>query len=484
VRFCRTSIIIVFALLLAYSSWHNAPVWHEPSQLLAGLNIWKFGRFDTQTVNPPLVRSVASFPVLALSPNHDKSQFDRPPTGRDEFHLGAKFLEENIDNTRMFFFISRLMCVVLALVGTFFCYRLAKALYSPLSGTFVLVILCFSPYFLGHGATIMNDVPTAFMAVIAIYFFWKWLKRPEMIEAIIAGILLGLAALCKFTLLIFYPLFFVLWLLYRLPDYPSLKLKEMFRQLGSLCILYAISIFVVNSGHLGVGSFASLDSFRFKSLALTGKSDLDDIPFGGANRFAGTILGKLPVPLPKDMVQGIDLQKYDFERCLPSYLRGEWSDRGWWYYYLYALLIKTPLGTLGLLLLAVYCTFFIKECNTSWRDEMVIILPGITLLAFVSSQTGFSVHSRYVIPALPFFFIWISKVGRAISWKRPVFSTVTTVLLLWSVGSSLWVYPHSISYFNEPVGGPRGGPRTPSRTPSLCRVPTNRDSGFCGLVSS
>jgi len=447
-RFCRISIVFIFATLLAYSSWSNAPVWHEPAQLLTGLNIWKFGRFDTQTVNPPLVRAIASLPVLALSPNHDKSKFDRPPTGRDEFHLSSVFLEENSSKARLLFFVGRLACLVFAIVGVFFCYRFAKELFGAVSGIIVLLVVCFSPFILGHGATIMNDVPTAFMAVIALYFFWKWLKRPEMLEVIIAGIILGLAVLTKFTLLIFYPFFFILWLLYRLPDYQSLKFKEIARQLGSLCIIYIVSMFVINCGYIGNGTFTSLDSFRFKSLALTGKTDLEAIPYDGANRFEGTLLGKLPVPLPKDMVQGIDLQKLDFERGLPSYLRGEWSDHGWWYYYLYALLIKTPLGTLGLLLLAIYCTFFTKECNASWRDEMVILLPGIALLVFVSFQTGFSVHSRYVIPALPFFFIWISKVGRAISWKRPALSTIVVTLLLWSVAGSLWVYPHSISYFN------------------------------------
>jgi hypothetical protein len=28
---------------------------------------------------------------------------------------------------------------------------------------------------------------------------------------------------------------------------------------------------------------------------------------------------------------------------------------------------------------------------------------------------------------------------------------------VWSVGSSLWVYPHSLAYFNEVVGGPKKG---------------------------
>jgi hypothetical protein len=70
-------------------------------------------------------------------------------------------------------------------------------------------------------------------------------------------------------------------------------------------------------------------------------------------------------------------------------------------------------------------------------------------LAFVSSQTGFSVHSRYIIPALPFFFIWIAKVGKSFQLKRLVIAILTSILLTWSIFSSLWIYPHSISYFNE-----------------------------------
>ena len=37
--------------------------------------------------------------------------------------------------------------------------------------------------------------------------------------------------------------------------------------------------------------------------------------------------------------------------------------------------------------------------SASWRDEMIVLSPFFTILIFVSSQTGFSVHSRYIIPA-------------------------------------------------------------------------------------
>ena len=101
---------------------------------------------------------------------------------------------------------------------------------------------------------------------------------------------------------------------------------------------------------------------------------------------------------------------------------------------------------------------------------MVVLVPGMVILICVSSQTGFSVHPRYVIPALPFLFVWTSKVGRAferrphpvslsqrergvIGWfrdrKQPVMAAMVAMALAWSVGSSLSVYPHSLSYFNE-----------------------------------
>ena len=42
----------------------------------------------------------------------------------------------------------------------------------------------------------------------------------------------------------------------------------------------------------------------------------------------------------------IDVQRRDFESFgRTSYLRGVFRDHGWWYYYLYALAIKVPLGT-------------------------------------------------------------------------------------------------------------------------------------------
>ena len=41
---------------------------------------------------------------------------------------------------------------------------------------------------------------------------------------------------------------------------------------------------------------------------------------------------------------------------------------------------------------------------------------------------------------------------------QALFPLVTATLACWYISSSLWVYPHSLSYFNESIGGPLNGP--------------------------
>ena len=121
------------------------------------------------------------------------------------------------------------------------------------------------------------------------------------------------------------------------------------------------------------------------------------------------------------------------------------------------MVVKMPLGTWGLFGLAVVGAVFLKGYNAPWRDEMVILLPFFAILVLVSSQTGFSRHYRYILPGLPFLFIWISKVGRAFTKEQlalcprstKMVRGLTVFFLVWMITSSLWIYPHSLSYFNE-----------------------------------
>jgi 4-amino-4-deoxy-L-arabinose transferase-like glycosyltransferase len=56
------------------------------------------------------------------------------------------------------------------------------------------------------------------MGLAACYAFRLWLRKPGWCQTIIAGAVLGLAELTKFTLIVFYPLWLVMWIVYRLPE--------------------------------------------------------------------------------------------------------------------------------------------------------------------------------------------------------------------------------------------------------------------------
>ena len=455
--------IIFIGVLMMISAWLDSTVYNENGRLASGLIYLRTGNYSTFRVNPPLTSLVGAIPSFVIGAEHaTRADLGISSFGRDEYLAGDLFARENT-NYRALLFSGRLCCIILILSCFVFSFCYARMLYGGTAGDFLIGFYLCSPYILGHGHLISPDAASGVFAVLAVYSFWRWLREPNCGNSVIAGVTLGLAELTKYSLLIFYLLFPLLWILYRFPKIGIKTQSPCSRQFCQIVVIMIVSFFVINLGYMFEGTGKQLRSFKFKTVLFTGCESLEEIPSAGANRFDGTgnalesLLGYLPMPFPKNFVQGIDTQRVDFERGKLSYIRGKWKDGGWYSYYLYAILLKTPLGTLVLFLLAIFCTIFLRGYNLSWHDEMVVLLPGIVLLVFVSSQNGISVHSRYVIPALPFFFLWSCKTARAFAPElrsthpksSRVVRWIAVFLLMWSVGSSLWSYPHSIAYFNE-----------------------------------
>ena len=301
----------------------------------------------------------------------------------------------------------------------------------------------------------MPDVPAAATGVTASYLFWKWLQKPTWSLTAFVGMGLGAAILSKTTLLIFFaiwPLAACLVIFTRRCSPPGITWR---RQGIMFAAVFVAAIYVLNLGYGFIGSFERLGEFRFQSRLL--KGDVGDQKQSSENRFDNTLMSSVPVPVPRDYLQGIDRQLADFDQGGRSYLRGKWQQGGWWYYHLYALAIKVPLGTLIILTLAVIVSLTSRRYLATRNDEFCLIVPAVVVIGLVSSHTGFSNHMRYTIPAMPFLFIWISKVGRAVEFRHWSVAGIVSCAILWTSVSSLWHFPHSLSYFNEVAGGPRNG---------------------------
>ncbi len=217
-----------------------------------------------------------------------------------------------------------------------------------------------------------------------------------------------------------------------------------------------VSVWVTNAAYLFENSFLPLGSYQFSSTALSGRepgtpsSDL-------GNRFRGTWAGSVPVPFPKNYLLGIDHVRFEYERRYPSYLRGEFRLGGWWYYYLYAMVVKMPTGTAFLIIAAACLAMGSPVGPRDWKNSLCVLTPAVGIIMLVSSQTGFNHHIRYVLPAFPFLFIFAAGATRLMRSKRIFLRVLPMVCLGWMAMSSLWAYPHGLSYFTELSGGSKEG---------------------------
>lgn len=456
-------ILTLHVLLLAYGARVHSPTLDEPAHLASGIYHWRYGHFDFYRVNPPLVRLVAALPALASGAELSVVGIDRTPGARSEFELGNRFLERNQKRACWLVTLGRWACIPFSVLGALAIYLWGRECFGERAALFGLTLWCFEPNIIGHGQLFTPDVPAASLAVTAAYAFWRWLDQSSMRRAVIAGVMLGIAQLSRTTLIVLFPVWIVVWLAYRTSAWKAHGMRGLAGDFAMIGVQIFIALWLINAGYLFDGSFTKLGNMPFISDAFVGRgtsSASESRPtkiFGltVGNRFEKQWLGAIPVPLPADYVRGIDEQCRDFEYLgRPSFLRGEWRDHGWWYYYLYALAIKMPIGMLILLAISAFIS---RSDSCSSRDKVAILLPAFALLTFVSSQTGFSHHMRYVLVIFPFLCLWVSQLANLISATRKATSVAIVVAATLTIVSSLWSYPHSLSYFNEFVGGPANG---------------------------
>ncbi|MGQ9575051.1 MAG: ArnT family glycosyltransferase [Thermoguttaceae bacterium] len=374
VRSVAACLVLAQIGLLAWSASRHSATYDEAGFLAAGIAHWTFARFDAYRVNPPLVRLVATAPVILSRPEVDWTGFSSGPIARPEFYIGHRFTLDQGPRAFRFIRMARWACIPFSLLGAWICYPWARELYGPGAGLVALALWCFSPNILAHGQLITADVGATALGAAAAYWFWRWLSRPTWQGALAAGLVLGLAELAKFTLVIFFPLWVILWVVWRLGGMTSARAgmgasghaeasdamaapgrnragrratdppgnpgpytdgqpegaAGQARPLrawvsgAQLAGIFLVAVYVINAGYGFEGSLKPLGNYPFASRLFAGPPDAAGGRGVVGNRFAGTWLGRIPVPLPENDLRGMDRQRLDFENRMWSFLRGEW----------------------------------------------------------------------------------------------------------------------------------------------------------------
>jgi hypothetical protein len=482
----------------------------EVGHLPAGISYWQRGTFELYHHNPPLVKLIAALPALAAHPVVDYSkswEFNRRSgMPLSQWAFGWEFMYANAARYHDIYFWARLPVVCLSLIAGAVVFLWSRELFGSAASVIAVALWSFCPNTIAHAGLITTDMGAASLGFVATYFFWRYLRQRNWPRAAAAGMLLGLAQLAKFSLLMLYMLWPAMWCValivaargrasVREPAAAPSRRKHMtppitgqrvtasqaVRNYAGFAVqakhiagIVVISIFMINAGYLFEGTGTALGKFQFLSRSLTRPRTgpvppvapthpLLQVIVKRQNRFEGTWLAKLPVPLPKEYVAGFDEQKMESEgfegQGYPVYLRGELRRTGWWYYYLYALAIKVPLGTWIITMVAAATAVLLRSARANVLAECMLLAPIASTLFTMSFLTDINLGLRYVLLVFPFWFVAISRVACWIAARRFAVAAMVLVGIGWNHVRCVWVHPDHLAYFNEAVGGPRNGYR-------------------------
>jgi len=441
------SIVAIQSGLLCRNAFVHSPVWDEPGHLVAGLNHWRSADFRLYAVNPPLYRMLVTLPA-AMSIKHKGVPALEPNemiASRGEFRLGSQLFEADPQSAFAMLTLSRLVSSVTPVVGSVLLFCIAKQVFqSKLCGIVSSASWAFCPLVLGHGSLLPPDIAAAVALMLVCLAFDYWLRNCSLPSSVLFGVAFGLALLTKTTFLILAP-----WIVCSAVLFEYQHARRYARCLGFMAAVMITSIIAVNMFYNWSGAFKPLGSYRFVSSALSGESLERSVIIG--NRFSSSVLGTVPVPLPHPFVQGIDVQRRDFERYNDvPYLLGEWNDDGFYTLYVWYFLLKLPIGLIALFLLGIAsCAYR----SVSLHDRTLFLLVTSSCLVcfvFISWQTGINSCQRYALIALPGICL---TAAAAVRNERPwVSQSIAAIavgcILIAGVGS----LGRSLSFYNALAG--------------------------------
>lgn len=459
----------VAAVCLLVSAVYQSPVNDEFGHLYAGLRYWQHADSAMFNVNPPLLRSIAALPGLAsgLRADDQQERFSAEPLRlhRPEFPLGRQLFIRDPTHFQWALTVGRLSVVAVTLLGGWLLMSWARQLVGQCLGESSPWVRCAGwmaagfwlaqPQILSHGALITGDVVCAVMMLATLRVLVWTVEKLSAIRAILLGAILAIAILCKFTALALVPLiiFALAWNAHR---YSLVQL------LGGLVLVGFTVLLIVPIPYRFQGIGQDFLEYEFVSGTFREwQSQLEIVSsrIPGASYFDS---GRVPlsVPIPAEMLLGIDRQQFDFEMGLPSFAAGIRSDHGWWWFYLYSMLVKLPLGTW----LAITGSIVIGIAGgTKMRSGLMLpSLLILILLLITAAQDGFAQQHRYILPVYPALFLSVAvasvRAMAAPGMLQWVGGGCLIGLGMTVIGSAM-VAPHWLGAFNVLAGGNQTGYR-------------------------
>ena len=446
----------LIASVCVAATWHVfGHTWDEPEHLAAGLALLDQGRYPYDLQHPPIGRvAMAVGPWLAGAHSQGKA----PPDGRPE---GVAILYGE-GHYELYLTLARagmLPFLWLLLAATWFWARQCGA--SP--GTALLAVACLAstPPILGHAGVAALDVPAAATTLLALALMARWVFAGDWGDALWFGLAAGLAIGTKLSAIPFLAVgLLALIAVALLCRAPAAAIRHssagLGRYAGQALAAAALTVLVLMAAYGGQWVWLTDASHQYNHTLnyLFGAS-------GIAHDAAYAIAAHVPVPNAFPLlVGGIEALSVHNANGHPSFLLGEVRSTGWWYFYIVALMVKTPLPLLllGSVGLESSAREGIRE-HSPWRVAPAALF--LALLAFASAFSRLNIGVRHVLILYPLFALGAAYIS-AKAWRAATAggraakarAAFCVVLLAWLFLTPLATFPDYLAYFNASTRHP------------------------------
>lgn len=459
---------VAAALLLALMAWladsstaRKSPTFDETSHLVSGLSFWRTGDFRLDPESGAFPQLWVALPAWlggAAAPEFSGRLWQQ---GEDWALAHELFYRVGNDPERLLRGARRMVLLLTLGLGALV-YAWAFRLHGAAGGLVSLWLYAFCPNLLAHGRLATADMAQAAFFLLCLAAFARLLRQVDAPRIAACGAAAGLLMLSKFGGLLVWPVFGVLAALRALSPVP---LRVGWPRSGPVEGA-ARRLAVLTAALAGVAAVAAAAIWAAYGFSYRARGPDHEFNWPRVEATPGLLPAAVLAArdrrlLPEPWLYGLGYTHWStLERV--AFLRGERSTTGWWWYFPYALAVKTPLATLALWALAagVGLAGWRRGPRRAAWDPLPRTAPLWTLLVLYwafSLGSQINIGLRHLLPTLPPAMILAGSAARL--GRRPVGAVALALLLAGTAVASWSVRPHYLAFFNAAAGGPAEGPR-------------------------
>ena len=475
------ALLFLHTLFALSSAVQNSVTYDEVAHLTAGYSHLGFGDFRLVTEHPPLVFLWCALPLLIAKPafpSFAQAAWEKS----DAWNIGWKFFYESRNDHEKMLLQGRLMALIFSLGLGILVYLWSKKLFGHRGGLLSLALYSFSPTILAHGNLVANDMAVAFFFIAVLWGLWNLLHEFSLKVAILTTLAMAGLFLSKFSAVLIIPIGFLLLLIRIVSKKPlktgksGMEITSVPKQLGIFIAFIVFQIIIVAAAFWAGYGFRyspftkgdlSRARFEIRYELKEGETPWDYLlkDSTAVSRMTGWLRERKI--LPEAYLYGfLYALKTTEERS--AFLNGEIRTRGWWYFFPYTFLVKTPLPLFGLMFFAALASLFpqffkktnMAEKSAPFRERLYQTAPLWCFFAiyWITSITShLNIGHRHILPVYPVIFILSGAAAAVWNAERIWMRWATRAMVILFLLCSLSIQPHYLSYFNSLVGGPKNG---------------------------